>query len=145
MPVRNRRLSVVAAAIVLAVAVLATGCTKNAQAHETAVLINNERSRRGIRTAQLHGDLVNKAQAWADHMAATGRVSHSVLSANVGKQRWRYLAENVGWARSVGEMHSLFMNSASHRANMLDGRYSKYGTGVAIRNGRYYVVHVYGG
>ena len=62
-----------------------------------------------------------------------------------GNTNWRYLAENVGWARSVGEMHSLFMASPAHRASILDGRYSRVGTGVAIRNGRYYVVQVFGG
>lgn len=144
MSLRTRRLSVTTAAIALVFALVATGCTKNPQSAETARLINNERARRGIRQAQLDVRLVNKAQAWADHMAASGRVSHSTLSSGVGTG-WRYLAENVGWARSVGEMHSLFMASPSHRAAILDGRYSRVGTGVAIRGGRYYVVHVYGG
>lgn len=145
MSLRNRRMSV-AVAIALVVALLGAGCTKNPQAAESARLINNERTRRGIRTAKLDVHLVNKAQNWAEHMARNGRVSHSVLSAGIGgNTNWRYLAENVGWARSVGEMHSLFMASPAHRASILDGRYSRVGTGVAIRNGRYYVVQVFGG
>lgn len=144
MSLRNRRLSV-AVAIALVLALVGAGCTKNPQAAESAKLVNNERARRGIGAAKLDVHLVNKAQDWAEHMAATGRVSHSVLSSNVGKTRWRYLAENVGWARSVGEMHSLFMASSAHRRSILDGRYTRVGTGVAIRNGRYYVVQVFGG
>ena len=143
MSLRNRRLSVSTVAIALVLALFATACTKNPQAAESAKLVNNERSRRGIRTAQLDPNLVNKAQAWAEHMARSGRVSHSVLGQVGG--RWKYLAENVGWARSPGEMHALFMNSASHRRSILDGKYSRIGTGVAVRGGRYYVVQVYGG
>ena len=84
-----------------------------------------------------------KAQAWAEQMARTGQVSHSNL--RDGAPGFRYLGENVGWARSVGEMHSLFMASSSHRATIVSGRYTKVGTGVAIVNGRYYVVQVFGG
>jgi uncharacterized protein YkwD len=139
----SRRMTLVAS-IALVLALVATGCTKNAQAHETAVLINNERARRGIGQVHLDARLVNKAQDWADHMARTGQVRHSVLTAGIGSG-WRFVGENVGWARSVGEMHSLFMASSSHRAAILDGRYNRYGTGVTVRNGRYYVVHVFGG
>lgn len=143
MSLKTRRMSITTVAIAVVVALFATGCTKNPQAAQSATLINNERARRNIRQAQLDVNLVNKAQAWAEQMARSGKVSHSVLSQVNGK--WRYLAENVGWARSVGEMHSLFMNSPAHRSSILDGKYSKVGTGVAIRDGRYYVVQVFGG
>ena len=138
---RSRRMSVTVA-IAMVLALVASGCTKNAQAAESARLINNERARRGMRELALDVNLVNKAQGWAEHMARTGRVSHSVLRQVNG--HWRYLGENVGWARSPGEMHALFMNSSAHRASILSGRYTKVGTGVAIRNGRHYVVHVFG-
>jgi len=140
---RTRRSSVVVAAIALVLALVASGCTKNAQAAESARLINNERARRGMRELALDINLVNKAQAWAEQMARSGKVSHSVLRQVNG--RWTYLAENVGWARSPGEMHSLFMKSAAHRASILSGRYTKVGTGVAVRGGRHYVVQVFGG
>jgi uncharacterized protein YkwD len=142
MSLRTRRTSVVITAVALALALVAGGCTKNAQATESARLVNNERARRGLRHLALDVNLVNKAQAWAEHMARSGKVSHSVLRQVNG--RWSYLAENVGWARSPGEMHSLFMNSAAHRASILSGRYTKVGTGVAVRNGRHYVVQVFG-
>jgi uncharacterized protein YkwD len=132
------------AAVVLFMALVGSGCTKNPQAHESAVLVSNERANRRIRPVQLDINLVNKAQSWAEHMARSGRVSHSTLTQGVGTG-WRYLGENVGWARSVAEMHSLFMASSAHRAAILDGRYSRYGTGVAVVGGRYYVVQVYGG
>ncbi len=139
---RTRRLSSLVA-LALVVALVGSACGKNAEANESSRLVNNERSNRRIHPMTMDATLVNKAQAWAEHMAATGRVSHSNL--RDGAPGFRYLGENVGWARSVGEMHSLFMSSASHRNSILSGQYSKFGTGVAISNGRVYVVQVFGG
>ncbi len=138
---RTRRLSSLVA-LALVVSLVAAGCTRNQEAWESSQLINNERVNRGLHELTLDVNLVNKAQDWADHMAATGRVSHSNL--REGTAGFRYVGENVGWARSVGEMHSLFMASSSHRASILSGRYDKFGTGVAVVNGRFYVVQVFG-
>jgi len=139
---RTRRLSTLVA-LALVVTLVAAACTKNPESLESAQLVNTERINRRIPNLLLDANLVNKAQAWAEQMAARGSVSHSNL--RDGAPGFRYLGENVGWARSVGEMHSLFMSSTSHRNSILSGQYSKYGTGVAISGGRYYVVQVFGG
>ncbi|MFN7148749.1 MAG: CAP domain-containing protein [Microthrixaceae bacterium] len=139
----TRRFSLVTALVVV-VAVLATGCTKNGEAWNSYTLMNNERENRGIRELRLDDTLVNKAQAWADHMAATGTVRHSNLAQGAGTG-WTVLGENVGWARSVNEMHSMFMSSSSHRGSILNGRYDRVGVGVAVRNGRFYTVQVFAG
>jgi hypothetical protein len=123
MSLRNRRMTV-AVAVALVVALLGAGCTKNPQAAESARLINNERTRRGIRTAKLDVHLVNKAQNWAEHMARTGKVSHSVLSAGIGgNTNWRYLAENV-----VGPVRSVRCTRCSWRAPRTVRRSSTAGT-----------------
>jgi uncharacterized protein YkwD len=141
---RTRRRSSVALAMFVAFAVLATGCLRNPESQESANLVNNERRNRGIPELALSADLIAKAQGWADHMAARGSVSHSNLREGVDPQ-WRVLGENVGWARSTGEMHSMFMASAPHRSTMLDRRYRAYGVGVAVVNGRFFTVHVFAG
>lgn len=142
-PLTSRRPSLIVAAVAV-LAVLASGCTRNPQAHESSVLVNNERRNRGLPELIINEELTDKAQRWADHMAARGVVSHSNLRQGLSPG-WRFVGENVGWARSVGEMHSLFMSSAPHRSTMLDRRYSSYGVGVAVRNGRFYTVHVFAG
>lgn len=139
----TRRLSV-ATVFVVTLAIFATGCTQNEAAWDTAVLINQSRHASGVRDVHIDDTLVAKAQAWAEHMAATGTVSHSSLTQGVGDD-WSVLAENVGWARSVEEMHSLFLDSAAHRANMLNGAYDRVGVGVAIVDGRFYTAQVYAG
>lgn len=143
MSTRTRRGSAVLAVLTV-VAVLLAGCTHNADAWNSAVMVNTERQSRGLHDLQLHGDLVDKAQAWAEQMAVWGRVRHSDLGSGVGPG-WRILGENVGWARSVEEMHSMFMRSSGHRRQIVDGRYTHFGVGVAVANGRFYTVQVFAG
>ena len=138
-----RRLAVPVVAA-LALALVAGACTRNGAAFESFQRINSEREARGLSILTLDQTLINKAQDWADHMAATGSVQHSRLADGAGND-WRVLGENVGWARSVGEAHALFMNSPSHRGAILDGRYDRAGTGVTESGGRYYVVQVFAG
>ncbi|MHB1137871.1 MAG: CAP domain-containing protein [Microthrixaceae bacterium] len=142
MTFRTRRWPVLAA-LALCIALVGAACTKNGEAWESAQLINTERDNRGIPGLALDSALVEKAQAWAEVMAASG-VRHSNLADGV-PAGWSRLGENVGWARSVGEMHNMFMNSSAHRGAILEGRYTAYGTGVAVVDGRYYVVQVFAG
>jgi uncharacterized protein YkwD len=127
-----------------ALALVAGACTRNGAAFEAFQRVNSEREARGLSVLTLDQTLINKAQDWADHMAATDKVAHSVLTDGAGNN-WRVLGENVGWARSIGEAHALFMESPSHRGTILDGRYDRVGTGVTERNGKYFVVQVFAG
>ncbi len=139
----RRRLTLVLGAFA-ALAVLASGCSMSAEAWDTSIVVNHERTARGLGELQLDKTLVEKAQAWSDRMAATGTVSHSTLTQGVGDD-WHVLGENVGWARSVQEMHQLFLNSPAHRSTMLDGRYTRFGVGVTVVDGRFYTAQVYAG
>ncbi len=139
----TRRLSIGIVALA-AFAVLATGCNMSGDAWNSSVSVNNEREARGLRPLDLDKVLNEKAQAWADQMASSRTVRHSVLTQGVG-DNWRVLGENVGWARSVEEMHQLFMNSPSHRSTMLDRRYTRFGVGVSVVDGRVYTAQVFAG
>lgn len=130
--------------VVMAVALMgATGCTRNAEALQSFELLNAERSARGLPHVTLDGQLIDKAHGWAEVMSRTG-VRHSVLTEGAG-DTWMVLAENVGAAPNVTEMNRLFMASPLHRSIILDRRMTKVGTGVAVANGRVYVVQVFSG
>ena len=140
---RTRRITI-AICLMAALALVGVSCTKNAAAQDSLNRINDARGALGLQPLSLDDTLVNKAQAWANHMAAAGTVSHSVLTDGAGSN-WSVLGENVGWARSIAEMQSMFMNSAAHRANILSARFNRVGTGVAEVNGQFYVVQVFAG
>ena len=77
---------------------------------------NALRSAEGVRTLKEHDTLTNKAEAWAQHMAATGRLEHSNLSADLGGLRWTALGENVGYSsptsNTLKTIHNMFVELA---------------------------------
>jgi uncharacterized protein YkwD len=57
---------------------------------------------------------------------------------------WVSAAENVGAGPDVAKVHVAFLGSPSHRASLLEGRYSRVGVGVVNGDdGRVYVTHVF--
>lgn len=138
---RRTAIPVVLAAML---SLLAAGCFSNGAAQESGSRVNAERTARGLRSLVPSQILNAKAQGWAETMAGRGSASHSNLAQGAGDD-WQVLGENVGSAGSIAEMHSLFMNSSVHRAAILDGRYNRFGVGVAEAGGRYFVVQVFAG
>lgn len=134
------------ARLLIAVAILAalgTSCI-GLEFTQSIAMVNSERESRGTHPVLNHPTLQAKAQAWADTLAASGTLAHSNLADGAGSG-WRALGENLAMAGSIKEAHNLLMGSSSHRANMLSGKYSHIGVGVAYANGRYFVVQVFGG
>ncbi len=127
-------------AMALAVSLVASSCVSN---NQTTVFnqINSSRTSRGIAATGANQWLSDFAQDWADYMAANCTVGHSRTYASSNPYRWRGLAENVGRATSLSGMHNAFMNSTSHRANILNPAFNYSGTGVAKGCGYYFVVH----
>jgi uncharacterized protein YkwD len=136
----NRRRAGAFAALALAAVMVFAACTPDA--NRTADLINQERARHGIPALQFNTMLYLKAQGWSDHLSRQGHLSHSNLTADNWSTTWRKLGENVGVAGSIEGAHQAFMNSPSHRANILDRGFNKVGTGVTRGpDGRVWVVH----
>lgn len=126
----------VVAAATLAVVVLLSGCLTTGQ---TSVLdaMNADRGRNNLPDLAIQADAQAKAQAWAEKIAADGRLTHSILSQGIGV-RWCRLGENVGYANTVQEVQNAYMGSAGHRGNILNGAWNGVGVGHAIGkvNGR---------
>lgn len=143
MNARMRYRSALLVVCALAMVMLGSSCAKNQESMRLAQQLNDARRANGLNPVLFDDRLVDKAQAWADEMARSGSIRHSVLREGVGAG-WSRLAENVGVAVSVEEAHQLTMNSPSHRAAVLDRGYTRVGTGVAVVGNKYYFVEVFG-
>ena len=92
--------------------------------------LNAERTSRGLAALQSHWDLVDDAEAHSHAMMDTGNLHHNPNLGSV-TTGWVALGENVGVGPSVNSIHTSFMNSSGHRANIL-GDFTHVGIG-AVR------------
>jgi hypothetical protein len=108
-------------------------------------LINSTRANNGLGALQVDGGLTAHARNHTQAMIANGDIFHSSsaeLSAAAGSG-WSRVGENVGRGQSPESLHSAFMNSSGHAANILgDYNYVGVGTGTAP-DGALYVTVVF--
>ena len=136
-----RRAAALITAILLATTVLASPVLASPGDEASFVsLINSERSSRGLNTLNVYWDLVDDARVHAGVMADADKIFHSSNLAGV-TTGWAALGENVGVGPTVGELHTAFMNSAGHRANIL-GDWDSIGVGVTPTDKGYMFVTV---
>lgn len=106
-------------------------------------LVNGERAERGLRKVKVSSELTRVAR---DHTADMVRTDDLHHNPDLGDDvtNWRRLAENVGYSSvSVASLHRAFMNSAGHRANILDDRVTQVGVGVRIHDDIIWVTKVF--
>lgn len=105
-------------------------------------LVNGARSARGLPALTAASDLVAVARAQADRMASSGTLFHNPnLATDV--TAWLTVGENVGYGPTVDAVHTAFMNSAGHRANILSGAYNQVGIGITVSGGLVWVAEVF--
>jgi uncharacterized protein YkwD len=118
--------------------------TVTTQVRTMRSLINQTRlvyNRIGLR---LNSRLSLVAQRHSARMAKLNRLHHNPnLVKDVGDMPWKILGENVGVGSTVNTLHKAFMNSPSHRANILKGAYRQVGIGVLYSRGRTWVTVVF--
>jgi uncharacterized protein YkwD len=109
-------------------------------------LINQTRlsfNRGGLR---LNTRLSGVAQRHSARMAKLNRLHHNPnLVKDVGSMPGKTLGENVGVGSTVNSLHKAFMDSASHRSNILRRPYRLVGIGVVLAKGRTWVTVVFYG
>jgi uncharacterized protein YkwD len=110
-------------------------------------LLNAERARRDLAPLQADDRLLKAAQSYSAHMVRDGFFAHvspggSTLASRVRKGKyvnrsvrdWA-LGENLAWgSRSLSTPRATvraWMRSATHRKNILDGRFRDVGIGIA--------------
>lgn len=120
-----------------------TGSGLTADQNHALDLVNSTRAQYGLPGLAVDWDARNKAQSWAEHLAAIGYLAHSDLAAGISGT-WSVLGENVGQGASIQIVHDAYVGAAGHRANILDGRWTGVGTGVAYNSvGRTFTVQVF--
>ena len=138
----------------IALLVLGTFAVGNAQAagprqQYEKRLLNHTRRDYGRRSVHLHRRLNRIAREHSRKMARQDRLYHSEnLVEKVRRMHWRRLGENVGVAPQMGhrtlkEMHEAFMNSRSHRKNILLRAFRRIGVGIVQRNGKVWVTVIF--
>ena len=99
-------------------------------AGDTLSYTNSARSSHGLAGYSTASDLTRLAQEHASWMASHHSLQHtSNLSGKVCC--WKAVGENVGYGPSARAVFDAFMNSSSHRANILSGSYTQIGVGTA--------------
>jgi uncharacterized protein YkwD len=110
---------------------------------------NADRAAAGLAGLCANGQLAGFAQNWANQMAATQSLVHQDIGALINSTSFSTMGENILSGPgdfSPGQMESAWMNSPSHRANILNGAYSQVGVGVAYSSdGRVWVCVDFGG
>ncbi|MCA1824709.1 MAG: CAP domain-containing protein [Mycobacteriales bacterium] len=104
---------------------------------------NSARAAAGRVRYRVASDLVAVARRHSAEMAARGSIWHNPrLASEVSG--WSMVGENVGMGGDVASIHAAFMNSAPHRANILDRDFTEIGVGTATgKNGTLYVTQVF--
>ena len=134
----------IGAAVVVAVAVLLTGCLSADQSSDAA-MVNKERTADHLATLGTHMAAATKAQAWSQHMARTGVLEHTGGGTKVdpsGLTGWCSLGENVGKGPTLAGVHKALMASPPHKAHIL-GNFNQIGTGVYRSGTTYWVTEIF--
>lgn len=107
-------------------------------------LINQARTSKSLGDLRLSDRLSKIARAHSADMADGAKVLyHSCLTCRLDSWEWSIAGENVGVAGTIGRVHRLFMQSPSHRANVLRSPFRTVGVGVVEKGGRLWVTEIF--
>ena len=106
---------------------------------------NKERTSRGLRALSFSACADGYANSWARALSIAGTLSHQALSPILLTCKARSVGENVAYGNvTAEEMVRMWMNSAGHRANILNPGFTHIGIGdVTTSTGRVYGVQVF--
>lgn len=106
-------------------------------------LINRERIKRGLRALRVNDTTQYYARRHAISMSRRGTIYHDPNLANEVPGGCTAIAENVAMTPATDAARNamtMFMNSSSHRSNILARRMTHMGIGVAKRGNYTYIV-----
>lgn len=141
---KPRWISLVLVMVLATLGLSASAVADSGSEQEFLSAINSTRSSNGLGSLSMDGGLRSYARQHTADMIAAGDISHSSSSAleSAAGSGWTKLGENVGRGGSVSSLHQAFLDSASHRANIL-GDYNYVGIGTDTASGVLYVTVVF--
>jgi uncharacterized protein YkwD len=108
--------------------------------------VNRTRTNNRRRSLATNGLMNRRAMKWAAHLVACQCLEHRAAPFGT-PAGWCGAAENIGRSGNggtLGGVHNAFLNSPSHRANILNRRWTALGVGIARdRAGEYFVVQAF--
>lgn len=109
--------------------------------------INRERRSAGLPALRWDGALSSAARQHAGVMATQRSIAHTLPGepslpgrATQAGAHFSWLSENIVESGDAASAHIQFMNSPTHRANILDSDMDTVGVGIVERGGRLFVV-----
>lgn len=124
--------------------------------HQIHYLVNNERRRKGLDDLYWDDELARMARAYSRQMARESFFSHYDRSGNSVVERarksdirdWSKIGENLFFCEGYDRIDALavrgWMNSPTHRRNLLDRQFNTTGIGIAeTRGGEVYITQVF--
>lgn len=118
-----------------------------AGADQLLALANRERANAGLVPLTNRLDIVAVATDHSAAMASRGEIYHNdtyFSPATKSRLALSAVGENVGQAGSIPRVHSALMNSAPHRANILNGTYRVVGVAVVWASGQLFITEDFG-
>jgi uncharacterized YkwD family protein len=100
-------------------------------------LVNQERTKQGLKPLLMHPELTGLARLKAEDMLKHGYFSH--ISPAYGSPfqmmeeagiRYSYAGENLAGSPTANQAHAALMNSPGHRANILNANFTHVGIGI---------------
>jgi hypothetical protein len=112
------------------------------EAGSLLTLVNQSRASAGLAPLTYASDLSAVAAERASIIAKSGSLTHTPdLGGRVCC--WTWIAENVAYAGSVQSLHDVLMNSAPHRANILNADADDIGIAVVRGGGSLWAAQVF--
>ena len=143
--VRHARAALVVAVLVL-FGLTSVGVTSASasEADTIAALVNQARASAGL-PGLIHNPAMDSvALQWANHMGAAQSMTHNPDYSTQIPSGWSRAGENVAMGQPTpAEMHTAWMNSAGHRANIL-GDFTDIGIAFVTVNGTTWGVEDFG-
>jgi len=119
-------------------------------------MINQKRAEAGLKSLMWSDELEGMARGHSQNMADFNYFSHRSLDGkmvsdradDIGLSKWRAIGENIafnrGFADPIAKAVDLWMNSPSHKHNLMGDNWKEAAIGVAIAaDGSYYFTQVF--